>query len=322
MTLSAITLFILGMPRSGTKLLRDLLNNHSKIAIFPHETHFFPALEKRLVRFGDLQERENFDKLYAHLTRSVFFRRMNARGIEISADDWFNSLQGTDFPGVINGLFACYRQLTRCEIVGDKTPSYITHLPLLARNVPDSRFIHIIRDPRDYALSIRRAWNKHLPRAALRWKQGVRQCQSDAATHGAQYMEVKYEDLLTDPERVLTKICTFLHITFESNMTTLAKPAENIGSARGATRIVQDNLQKWRTDLKSDEIAKIESIAGHLMIELGYRVETQAGDDSLSAVEMAIGKIHDQLSLLRFAIRQEGSVIGALKHSARVLRYR
>ncbi len=314
--------FIVGMPRSGTKLLRDLLNRHEDVAIFPNETHFFPVLEQRLPGYGDMTSRPHFDRMHADLQNTAFFQRMTARGISLDAEQWFRSLRGGDFPSLLSGLFTCYQEITGCRIVGDKTPSYITHLPLLARALPQAKFVHILRDPRDYALSMRAAWNKNALRAVARWKDGVRKCRRDARELGVAYNEVKYEDLLRDPRQTLSGLCRFLGIAFTEEMLTLAQPSEMLGDARGASTIVRDNVEKWRQQLSEQELKAIESIAGQLMLELGYAPVFAPGDRNLTRLEDYSARTADAINLFRFTVREEGSAINALRHLWHVARYR
>lgn len=314
--------FIVGMPRSGTKLLRDLLNRHEDVAIFPNETHFFPVLQSRMPSYNDITIRANFDRLYADLQNTAFFRRMTARGISLDCEQWFRSISGRGFPSLLAGLFACYRKQTGCRIVGDKTPSYITHVPLLAHALPQAKFVHILRDPRDYVLSMRAAWNKNSSRAVARWKDGVRKCRRDAKDSRVAYIEVKYEHLLQDPRQTLLRLCRFLDIAFTEDMLTLEQSTENLGDARGASTIVRDNVEKWRQQLSERELKAIESIAGQLMLELGYAPVFAPGDRNLTRLEDYSARMADAINLYRFTVREEGGPIKALRHLWHVARYR
>src|SRR5690606_20029676 len=118
-------LFIVGMPRSGTKLLRDLLNRHPDVAVFPNESHFFPRLPGLIRKHGDPRRRECFAKLYADLEGTRFMRRMRARGIAIDREEWFVRVRGDGPRDVLAALFEWYAAKTGRRIVGDKTPEYL-----------------------------------------------------------------------------------------------------------------------------------------------------------------------------------------------------
>jgi len=310
------------MPRSGTKLLRDLLNRNPAIAIFPHETHFIPYLSARFRRFGDVSRRENFARMYAEVRRTIFFERMIERGVVFEEAVWHGLLRGTQFRDVIGALFEYYSKLTGCPIVGDKTPDYVTQVPLLHGMFPDAVFVHIIRDPRDYALSMHRAWGKSLDRAAHRWKHQIRKYRSDVASLRAHHCEIRYEDLIRSPQASLQSICDELNVAFSDSMGSLSEPAENLGRARGLLTIDAANSNKWRTELRLDQVARIELIAGNLMAELGYKVSATAGDQNLGPMQLLIHKLSDGIELYRFRVRDCGGVLAAFRQACKAYRYR
>jgi hypothetical protein len=309
-TTRAGTVFIVGMPRSGTKLLRDLLNRHPEISIFPNETHFFPRLPALIRKHGDPRRRESFAKLYADLAGMRFFTRIRAQGIELDRDDWFARIRGGDPRDVLDAMFATYAAMTGSRIVGDKTPEYVTQVPLLSSYFPDAKFVHIVRDPRDYVVSMRKAWGKSLPRAAQRWKEWIRKFRRDVEACGADFVELRYEDLVAAPRAALERLCAFIGVAFRDEMLSLDRPAENLGDTRGETSIVATNFGKWRRELREDEVRRVERIAGVLMTELGY-APANAGDEDVPRWALEAYRFRDALNLVRFGLRRDG-VAGAL----------
>ena len=303
-------LFIVGMPRSGTKLLRDLLNRHPEISIFPNESHFFPRLPALVGKHGDPRRRECFAKLYTELEGTRFFTRIRAQGIALDRDDWFARLRGGEAKDVLGAMFASYAAMTGSRIVGDKTPEYVTQVPLLSSFLPDARFVHIVRDPRDYVVSMRKAWGKSLPRAAQRWKAWIRTFRQDVRRCGADFVELRYEDLVAAPRDVLESLCAFIGVPFSDDMLSLDRPAENLGDTRGETSIVATNFGKWRRELRDAEVRRVERIAGALMAELGY-APRHAGDENVPAWLLEVYRLRDALNLMRFGLRR-GGIAGAL----------
>lgn len=320
--MSADIVFLLGLPRSGTKLLRDLLNRHPDVAIFPHESHFFPVLRDRLPRYGPISDWKNFEKMYGDISGNAFFRRMSARGTTIDARAWFDSVHGEDFPALISGLFDLYRRISGARIVGDKSPSYVGHVAVLADALPAAKFLHILRDPRDQALSMRAAWGKQLVRSAARWKAGVRKCRSAARSRAIAYHEVRYEDLLRDARGTMGEVCAFLGIGFVEELLSLEEASENLGDARGERSILASNVGKWQHRLDRDELLSIESVAGQCMKEFGYVPALQAGDRNPGMAESALSRAADAYNLLTFTVRQEGGLGPALRHLWQVWRFR
>lgn len=313
--------FVVGMPRSGTKLLRDLLNRNPSISILPNETHFIPYLARRFGQYGDVSNRENFGRLFDDVRRATFFQRMEQRGVRFDEASWYQLLHGPTLRDVLWAFFEHYARLTGCRIVGDKTPDYVTQVPLLHSLFPDALFVHILRDPRDYALSMRQAWGKSVDRSVQRWKSQVRKYLADVAAVGAAHHEVRYEDLIQVPRATLQAICSRLHVPFSESMLHLAAPAENLGDARGLLTVDGRNAGKWRARLARQEIDRIESIAGRLMTEVGYPVDGRAGDTSPSSFMLGLQKLNDGVNLFRFRIRDCGGFIGAVRQTIQAQRY-
>jgi hypothetical protein len=265
-------LFIVGMPRSGTKLLRGLLNRHSRIGIPDIETEFLPWLARRFPRFGDLRERLCFDAFYAQMLRQPYFRYRREQGTPVDAASWHAACRQFSAAGVFEALIRLETDAPpgSARIWGDKSPSYIDDLPLLKRLYPGAKVVHIVRDVRDYCLSIHKAWGKDMLRAAQRWVDGVETARRDAAVLGADYLELRYEDLLTRTQAELQRVCAFLGVDFEPQMLTLSKPEEHRGDARGATRVVAENRGKFRAAMSARTLSRIEELAGPTLLACGY----------------------------------------------------
>jgi hypothetical protein len=316
------TIFIVGMPRSGTKLIRYLISRHSQIAIFPAESKFIPFFYKRFYKYKDIRKKENFDVFYNDFCSTTFYERIIAKGIRIEKSEWYSKINDNSIRCVFQGLFDCYRSYSKKPIVGDKTPSYLAHIPLLNDLFPNSKIIHIYRDPRDYALSINKAWRKNKMRAVQRWKNGIRKFSMDVKILGIEPFNMKYEDLISNPRDTLCDLCEFLGIEFEENMLTIEKTTEDLGDTKGLLRIDALNQGKWVSRLRKKEVANIESIAGKLMEEMGYSILGPPGDENLGTFFEVFYRIIDGFNLLKFHISKEGIIQGltrfrkALKHSA------
>ena len=314
-------IFLVGMPRSGTKLLRDLLNRHSDIAIFPNESHFIPAFNLRYGARSDLNEDRKFRKLYREFRTTAFSRRLGQRGIVIAEADWRGRLQNGQFGEILRAMFDCYRSRSGAAIVGDKTPEYLTQVPLLYGLLPEARFIHVVRDPRDYVLSMRKAWGKSVSRAAYRWKVHVRKYVDDIVVTSAPQVTVRYEDLLTDPANTMSRLCAFLGIDYQAQMTSLDVSSEELGDARGIKSVLAGNMGKWLDQLSADELRAVESLAGRTMLAFGYQPVTTPGDGQLSSLRNLRYRATDAINFLRYRRRIEGSITAAIRESWRAYRH-
>ena len=265
-------LFIVGMPRSGTKLLRDLLNRHSSVGIAGIETEFLPWMVHRFADFGDLSDRSRFDVFYRRMMRQAHFRLRRQRGMEIDAQQWHQTCREFSARGVFEALMRLEVDAPygSDRIWGDKSPSYIDDLPLLKHLYPQAKVVHIIRDVRDYCLSMRNAWGKDPLRAAQRWVDGVEKARKDGAALGADYFELRYEDLISRTEAQMRTVCAFIDVHFEPSMLTLVRPAENRGGARGATHVVAQNSGKYSRNMPAQTLSRVEELAGPTLLACGY----------------------------------------------------
>jgi len=295
-------LFVVGMPRSGTKLLCALLERHPRLGITGLETEFLPWLAHRIGRFGDLRRRERFDAFHTEMLRHSYFRYQAERGRLIDAARWHAACADFSAAGVFEALVRTDAGVPRGSgrIWGDKSPSYIDDLPLLKELYPAAKVLHIVRDVRDYCLSMRKAWGKDMLRAAQRWADGVRKARADGVSLGGDYLELRYEDLLAGTEAELRRLCTFLGVEFEPAMLELARSTENLGDARGAQRVVADNHGKFRKKMPPRTLARVEEIAGPVLLECGYALELPPRRSRrLPGVEMRLAQLRDAWHLAR-----------------------
>lgn len=302
-------IFVVGMPRSGTKLLRDLLNRHPLIAIPDAETEFLPLLVRRIGACGDVSDLAAFRRMCRELFRSPFFEHRREQGRPIDVQGWHRLCRTFDAAGVFEALIRLDTGAARGSgrIWGDKSPSYIDDIALLDSLFPGVRVLHIVRDVRDYCVSIHHAWGKDRLRAAQRWADGVVAARWAGSALGERYMELRYEDLLEDPTLSMKKICGVLRIDFVPEMITLARPSENIGRAKGSSRIESGNSGGFVTRLPPPLTRKIERLAGRSMYEFGYGLShPPQAIIRLSPQRLWIAKLSDAVHLTLRTGRQKG----------------
>ena len=269
---------ILGVRRSGTTLLRVMLDRNSEIAV-PDESYFVPQLAHRHGR------RPDPDAFVDDIRRLDTLREW-----EISPEDVRSRLRpGLTTGEAIGAIYETYAEHQGKARWGDKTPMYMQHLPLLEALFPDARFVHLIRDGRDTAISflampegiVTQSWAhpRSLQDFACEWRVEVEAARQLGGRVGPRrYVEVRYEDLVAEPERELRGICMFAELPWEPGMLDYAgnvdvsrKPHQQ-RLAQPPTRGVRD----WRRDLPSEHVDLFESVAGDLLRELGY--ETRLAD--------------------------------------------
>lgn len=314
MKLSKFTgpLFILGMPRSGTKLLRDLLNQNPKIGIPPAETNFIPYMIKRFGNAPSFENDNEFDRFLKELRKTTFWEWMKPYGLVFRKEYLDKEADKKSWNSIFEVILRYYAPFGRSEdfIWGDKSPTYLCHMILLKKIFPEAKFLHIIRDPRDCCLSTKKAWGKNLYRTAELWRRTLKNAKFDGCKLGKDYMEVLYEALLDDPEKVMRSICDFVGCDFNLAMTELKKPSENLGDTKGQARIVKNNKKKYIIELSSSEIKRIEEIVYPVAKALPYKFEHDVEFKPLSPLMFLIHTLYDGLAMIKFHVHERGLLHG------------
>ncbi|MEG9438837.1 sulfotransferase [Edaphobacter sp. HDX4] len=205
--------FLIGAPRSGTTLLRLMLDAHPALAI-PPETGFLPKICR--FRIG-LRARKRFFKLITGFPGYS----PNWGDFGLDAGALWRELQRIEPFDQADGIRAFYRMYAAKHgkvRYGDKTPTYCEHIRRIEERLPEAHWIHIIRDGRDVALSLRRTWfapSQNMTALAKYWRRMIRRARQAS---GTSYLEVRYESLVRDPQPVLEQICRFIQLDFDPIM--------------------------------------------------------------------------------------------------------
>lgn len=269
--------FLVGCPRSGTTLLRAMLDSHSQMAV-PGESHFIPTLVAARDRY-DADGRLDVERFVTDLSAHPRFERW-----ELSTSDVRAALLRrpplvlADAVRRLYGLYAAARGKPR---FADKTPDYVLQVPLLAAEFADAVFVHIIRDGRDVALSLVDVdWGvPTIGAAAEMWSSYVAAGRRTGRALGAErYVEVRYEDLVAHPERELRTLCSFLELRYEDRMLAyheradlVRRPVLSPTSHQRLSLPPTTRMRDWRTELAPADVATFASLAGDLLDDLGYQ---------------------------------------------------
>ena len=308
------------MPRSGTKLLRDLLNGHPMVGIPEAETELLPDWALRWPSFGDLENPRCWASFVEHARHSAYFVYLEEeRGIVVDPAGWRLSCPDFSLAGVFEGLCRLHGGAPPDGVWGDKSPGYLRHIPLIFGLYPHARVIHIVRDPRDQVQSAYKAWKKDRVRAAARWADGIRAARDALAEYPQRSMVVRYEDLVTEPTDVLGRICAFLELPFDTAMLTLKRPSENLGDTRGQTTVVAANVEKWRTALDPTLQQRVAALCAEGLREHGYPCEHVGPAQVLSRRERQLRQLRDGANLVRFDVSSRG-LRGAMQFRWRLFR--
>lgn len=275
-------MFLLGVRRSGTTLLRVMLDRHPALAV-PDESYFIPQLAQRHRGTVDVDAFVDDLRRLPTLVEWGLEPERIAERLEPGLSAGF----------AIAEIFAAYAAEQGKRSWGDKTPLYMQSLPTLERLFPFTLYVHLIRDGRDAALSylsvpggiMTEGWGHPRDAAgfACQWATEVRAARALGNRVGpTRYLEVRYETLVADPEAELRRICTFLGLDYDERM------LGYVGQTDSARKEHQQRLNEpprvgvrdWRTEMSAGDIAAFERVAGDLLDELGYEV-TERGHDTM-----------------------------------------
>jgi hypothetical protein len=305
-------LFIVGLPRSGTTLLRNLLHGHSEIAMTSYESHFLPSLLAQQAESPADADVRTVDRLLARFKSGLLYQKDRERGKFLPSDEELRvAFAAGSWPAVICGLFDLYcdKPMAQAAIWGDKTPAYLDHLDLIRGALPDARFIHIIRDPRDQALSERAIWGKSLRRSAETWRRRIANARASRPAMEGRYLETTYESLVCDPEQELRRLSAWLEVDYQETMLESAANSDELGQMVGATSVSADAIGGRRRDLSLREEAAIASLAGEIGSQLAYNLPA-VSHSRLGKMELPVLAAHDRLALLGYFVRTKGLTTG------------
>jgi hypothetical protein len=287
-------IFVVGCPRSGTTLLQYILRAHPHISMATGESHFIIPLSRRLAEFGDLATPEGQRRILAAMEQqSRSFLETDLHGMHYGRDRLvtrFQELRVHTYPALIDALFMENARGEGKARWADKTPWYVLHMERLIELFPEARFVHLIRDGRDVALSLFRrrhdfqVYNTYC--AARYWEIYVARGREIGSRlpHGV-YQEFYYEQLINEPRGFLQRLCDFLGEEYSDDLLNYQKAGEvgnrtrRAGDGDGSKTpllsgpIVSDNHNKWKREFSEAQRRLFERAVGNLLSGHGYAVK-------------------------------------------------
>ena len=276
--MSDAPIYIIGTERSGSNLLRLVLNAHSRIAV-PHPLHMMRYFAPTEPARGDLG-------VPAHLARLVdevlLLKRVHIHPwtTPIDRQRILDEAQPRDTMGVMGAMYEQVREAEGKARWGCKSTFMVHYVDRALARDPQARFVLLVRDPRDVAASSRRSVFSpfHPWLTALLW---VEQQELGLALREelgpVQVLLLRYEDLLDQPEASVRQLCEFLDERFEPDMLRFHEGREAQTSAglseswqNTGRPVMSNNAGKYREHLDEREVGMVEAACGALMDRLGY----------------------------------------------------
>ena len=294
----------MGCHRSGTNLLYDMLLSAGGFAIY---RGILPVFETLIPRFGSFENRQNREKLLETWLRSKGFRRTGV-GRDLLSSRILNECRtGGDFIRVVMESVAASQGAQRWAAYD---PDNVLHLERLKASIPNALFLHIIRDGRDIALSLKKMggftplpWDRgataSLVATALYWEWMVRNGCEHGSKFPADYLEMRYEDLISEPRGTLQKLGSFLDHDLDYDRIRhagLGRLSESNSSFRKEEAKEKINpLERWKQRLSRQDVAAIEAAVGECLEQNGYVLSSPAAERNAGVGEWARRAVYRSL---------------------------
>jgi hypothetical protein len=300
----ADAIFIVGVSRSGTTLMRNVLNSHSRIAI-ANENHYLGHLlpwegaRHAFRAAGDLREDASIRRLVALIYSAEFLRGSRLREASpfwgwiarkvppAELEERLLAAERTE-RGIFTALLRTFADRRGKAIIGEKTPAHVAWVETLLDWYPGGRIVHMMRDPRavfvselrrrsEHAVTFPYRWLVKVPvlmrgfvllEVAWAWAGAVSRHRSLSRMYPDEYRIVRFEDLVREPEATIDGVCAFLGVAPEPRM--LQQKVTSKGSRLGQSGFDADAAERWRTTIGAGEGRWLGRLLGKRIEEMGY----------------------------------------------------
>jgi hypothetical protein len=276
---------IIGIQRSGSNLLRVILNQLSEVDA-PHPPHilerFFPLLPK----YGNLTIESNFDKLIEDVCRLVELNPVPWEGFQLNREVIKSYCQSNTLIEIFRVVYELKAQSSNATYWCCKSMVNIHFVDKIEKSGINPLYIYLYRDGRDVALSFSKAivGEKHMFHIAKQWKEEQDLCIELKEKLGEERVFlISYEELLDDSEGVLKRLCEFLKVSYNNSMLSYYNSNESAVTADSGKMwenlsqpIIKNNFNKFLKELTEEQIRIFENVAGSTLQKLNYeRVFTE-----------------------------------------------
>lgn len=314
--MSQSPIFIGGMQRSGTSLMRSMIGSHPAVAIFqwdlPVWTKIHPVFENS----------SHSGEQLCDAVLDAFFSSDKVKKCDMQLDrDRVKtralSVKPVDFANIAEAFLSEYAELVGRPRWGLKTPQNEYYAEQIFSAHEDARMIQLVRDPRDCSLSVQNyneKWAKNYDalKHAETWQQSVKLGLRYQNQFAGRYLLIKYEDLVTDPESVIRRACKTLDLDFRPEMLSMNGHLGWRGNSSSfnqhepkENKISTDSIGRYRQQSNDFDLRLYQTILQDELKELGYAIDP------------------DRASLprhIQFAIKAEKMLRGSIleKHASKL----
>lgn len=303
-------IFIIGTQRSGSNLLRLMLNQLNEIAS-PHPPHILDRIHPMLGHYGDLSNERHFKQLANDVCQLVELNPVAWDGVTLDRDEVISRCHENSLIALHGAVYDICAESWGANTWCCKSLENIKYVDEIEHYFKEPRYIYLYRDGRDVALSFRKAvvGEKHMYNIAKGWAQ----TQSIGLSlkeniDSSRFFGISYEDLTRNPEESARRLCEFLGVPYSDQMLEFHRSDEAKRAAESSSLwnrvtnpVMNNNSRKFLQEVSKEDISIFESVAGHVLDHLGYdRVHVKAGEE-MTFSEMEI----DQFNQENMRLKQE-----------------
>ena len=272
--------FMIGTQRSGSNLLRLMMNQLKDISS-PHPPHVLERMVPLMESYGDLKSDDNFKILVDDVCRLVELNPVEWSDMVFDRDVVMSKAKERSLMSVYGVIYDLYAESQGAKTWCCKSMANINYIDKIEEYFDRPKYIYLYRDGRDVALSFQKAvvGEKHIYNIAKEWADTQAQALDLCNLIDEEcFHSVSYEQLTQRPEETARSLCDFLNTDYVPAMLDFHKTSEARNAAESSdlwgnviSPIIKNNSKKYKKELSYNEISIFESVAGHILDQLGYK---------------------------------------------------
>ncbi len=274
---------VIGTQRSGTNLLRLILNQLDEISA-PHPPHILKTFLPIIGNYGDLSLEANFKRLIADVCLWVESNPVPWL-IDLSVEEVFNRSRTRTIYEIFKIIYELKQEAEQAKAWCCKSTFNVHYFNEIEQEGIHPLYIHLYRDGRDVALSFQKAivGPKHVYFIAQEWvADQLAAFQVREKVPSERFLAISYEDLIHEPRKVIKSICNRLGLAYNEDLLHYYDSKESVLTAEAGEMwqnvkkpIINNNSGKYLSQMPTEEIEIFEQVAGEMLKKLGYPVHTK-----------------------------------------------
>lgn len=306
-----MAIFMIGIQRSGSNLLRLMLNELPEIAA-PHPPHILQRMMPLMPHYGDLKKNKAFSLLVDDVCRLVELNPVPWKGVVLDRKDVAARCKKRSLVAVFGAVYDVMAEAWRAKTWCCKSLANIYYLPEIEGYFTEAQYIYLYRDGRDVAVSFSKAvvGEKHFYHIAKEWNE-AQQLALDfrKKVPTSRFFNLSYEELTAETEKTARSLCRFLGVRYKPSMLEFYKSGEAKRAASASNLwenvtnpVMKNNNRKFLKEARESDIRIFESVAGDSLDSLGYErlfarrgIELRFSPDDIRRFDVENKRLKDEI---------------------------